>query len=105
MLLMEALLTSALGCFMPLWHSGASTSLCCSRTGATLVRGVVGSASMLKPVYSLAPVGNPGSDAPPSSSQLSTSSMWVRIASQWAIHALYAWTLVAPLVCTARDFS
>jgi serine incorporator 1/3 len=43
--------------------------------------------------------------APPTSySEVSEPSMWVRIASQWAIYLVYAWTLFAPLVCKGRDF-
>ncbi|OQR91827.1 serine incorporator-like [Achlya hypogyna] len=30
--------------------------------------------------------------------------MWVQIASQWIVLLLYVWTLVAPRVCTSRDF-
>lgn len=37
------------------------------------------------------------SNAPTATSELSTPSMWVRIGSQWAIHLIYAWTLVAPI--------
>jgi hypothetical protein len=37
--------------------------------------------------------------------ELSLASMWVRIGSQWLIYALYTWTLVAPIVCSGRDFS
>ena len=36
---------------------------------------------------------------------LSTVSMWVRIATQWTVQVLYAWTLVAPLCCPGRDWS
>ncbi|XP_043213545.1 serine incorporator 3-like [Amphibalanus amphitrite] len=32
-------------------------------------------------------------------------SMWVKIASSWVCLALYAWSLVAPLILTNRDFS
>jgi len=31
--------------------------------------------------------------------------MWVQIGSQWAVIALYLWTLVAPMCCPGRDFS
>jgi hypothetical protein len=31
--------------------------------------------------------------------------MWVQIAAQWAVAALYIWTLVAPALCPGRDFS
>lgn len=31
--------------------------------------------------------------------------MWVQISAQWAAVALYTWTLIAPAVCTNRDFS
>ena len=37
--------------------------------------------------------------------ELSLASMWVRIASQWLIYALYGWSLIAPRVCPNRDFS
>lgn len=45
------------------------------------------------------------SDSAGSNPELSVTGMWVRIGSQWAIHALYAWTLVAPFCCPNRDFS
>jgi len=32
-------------------------------------------------------------------------SMWVKIASSWVCLALYAWSLVAPVLLTNRDFS
>lgn len=41
-------------------------------------------------------VGNP---------ELSVTSMWVRMGSQFAIYILYAWILIAPAVCPNRDFS
>jgi hypothetical protein len=37
--------------------------------------------------------------------EMSTASMWVRIGSQWAIYALYGWTLMAPICLPNRDFS
>jgi len=30
---------------------------------------------------------------------------WVKIASQWAVFLLYLWTLIAPIICSGRDFS
>ncbi len=33
------------------------------------------------------------------------SNMWVNIITQWVLNGLYVWTLVAPMVCTGRDFS
>ena len=30
--------------------------------------------------------------------------MWMKVASQWAIVALYVWSLVAPLLFPDRDF-
>lgn len=32
-------------------------------------------------------------------------SVWIKIVSQWITFGLYVWTLIAPLVCTDRDFS
>lgn len=32
-------------------------------------------------------------------------SVWIKIVSQWLTFGLYVWTLIAPLVCTDRDFS
>lgn len=37
--------------------------------------------------------------------QVGKASMWVIIASQWLGLLLYLWTLVAPRLCTDRDFS
>jgi len=37
--------------------------------------------------------------------QLGTSSMWIKIISQWMTIGLYVWTLVAPQCCQGRDFS
>jgi len=31
--------------------------------------------------------------------------VWIKMATQWLTFALYVWTLIAPLVCTDRDFS
>eukprot|EP00301_Raphidiophrys_heterophryoidea_P016440 c26015_g1_i1.p1 GENE.c26015_g1_i1~~c26015_g1_i1.p1 ORF type:complete len:424 (-),score=100.58 c26015_g1_i1:210-1481(-) len=31
--------------------------------------------------------------------------VWIKIASQWATFAIYIWSLIAPFVCTGRDFS
>lgn len=36
--------------------------------------------------------------------QLSDTSVWVKIASQWATILLYVWTLVAPYIFTNREF-
>lgn len=38
-------------------------------------------------------------------SRSSPAAMWVQIGSQWAVIALYLWTLVAPMCCPGRDFS
>lgn len=38
-------------------------------------------------------------------SRTDVGAMWVNIASQWATIVLFAWTIVAPMVCTSRDFS
>lgn len=32
-------------------------------------------------------------------------SVWIKMVSQWLTFLLYIWTLIAPLVCTDRDFS
>lgn len=32
-------------------------------------------------------------------------SMWVKIGSKWFCEVLYLWTVIAPVVCWARDFS
>ena len=37
--------------------------------------------------------------------ELSVTSMWVRMGSQWAIHVLFLWSLIAPTCCPGRDFS
>jgi serine incorporator 1/3 len=37
--------------------------------------------------------------------ELSTESMWVRIASQWVIYIIYIWSLLAPICFPNRDFS
>lgn len=37
--------------------------------------------------------------------ELSEASMWVRISSQWLIHIVFIWTMVAPACCPGRDFS
>jgi hypothetical protein len=36
--------------------------------------------------------------------ELSAASMWARISTQFVIHALFLWSLVAPLCCPGRDF-
>lgn len=36
---------------------------------------------------------------------LSETSMWVKMASQWLSIIIYIWTLVAPLCCKGRDFT
>jgi hypothetical protein len=38
-------------------------------------------------------------------SSIGTANMWVNIGSAWTISLLYIWTLVAPKLCTCRDFS
>ncbi|RYG55152.1 hypothetical protein EON66_05970 [archaeon] len=38
-------------------------------------------------------------------SRNSFATMWVNIATQWATIILYTWTLIAPKLCTNRDFS
>jgi hypothetical protein len=50
--------------------------------------------------------GNPddANSGPTGNPELSTSSMWARIGSQWAIHLIYLWTMVAPICCPNRDF-
>lgn len=45
---------------------------------------------------SAAAAGNP---------EVSAASMWARIGSQWAIHVIYLWTMMAPTCCPGRDFS
>lgn len=35
----------------------------------------------------------------------SVASMWVRIVTQWLIHIMYIWTLIAPLCCKNRNFN
>jgi len=41
-----------------------------------------------------------------SSHSVSTwANVWVKIASQWICFLLYFWSLIAPLVCSGRDFS
>ena len=32
-------------------------------------------------------------------------SVWLKLASSWLVMALYAWTLVAPMILRGRDFS
>lgn len=32
-------------------------------------------------------------------------SMWIKIVSQWVCFSLYAWTMIAPAVCSGREFS
>jgi hypothetical protein len=32
-------------------------------------------------------------------------STWVKFSAQWVTMLLYLWSLIAPLVCTGRDFS
>lgn len=50
--------------------------------------------------------GNPpASNAVAANPELSDTSMWVRIGSQWAIHAVFLWSLIAPTCCPGRDFS
>lgn len=41
-------------------------------------------------------------NAPP---ELSLASMWARMGTQFCIHVLFTWTLVAPILCPGRDFS
>ena len=36
---------------------------------------------------------------------MSTENLWIKIVSQWAVIALYVWSLIAPLVLKDRDFS
>lgn len=31
--------------------------------------------------------------------------VWIKMATQWLTYLLYTWTLIAPLVCSGRDFS
>jgi hypothetical protein len=31
--------------------------------------------------------------------------VWIKVTSQWATYLLYIWTLIAPLVCSCREFS
>lgn len=31
--------------------------------------------------------------------------VWIKMAASWVIAALYGWTLIAPVVCSNRDFS
>ncbi len=40
-----------------------------------------------------------------SNTEASKESLWIKIASIIAVSLLYLWTVVAPLVCTSRDFS
>lgn len=44
------------------------------------------------------------SSGPALNPELSEASMWARIGSQWAIWALFIWTLVAPMCCPNREF-
>lgn len=37
--------------------------------------------------------------------QVSSLSMWIKIATSWVTMAVYLWTVVAPTVCPQRDFS
>lgn len=41
---------------------------------------------------------------PTSNPEISLASMWVRIVSQWLIHILFIWTMVAPICCPGREF-
>ncbi len=45
------------------------------------------------------------SDEPGANPELSVASMWVRIGTQWGVHVVYLWTLIAPTCCPNRDFS
>lgn len=36
---------------------------------------------------------------------LSKESMWIKFVSQWVTMLLFSWSVVAPVVCTGRDFS
>lgn len=50
--------------------------------------------------------GSPGSSNDPAGNpELSLASMWARIGSQFAIHVLFGWTLVAATCCPNRTFS
>lgn len=49
--------------------------------------------------------GSSNATTPSANPELSDASMWVRIASQWLLHVLYVWTLLAPTCCPGRDFS
>ena len=44
------------------------------------------------------------SNVPTGTPELSVASMWARMGSEFAIWALYTWTLVAPVCCPGRDF-
>jgi len=37
--------------------------------------------------------------------EISETSMWVKIVSQWFGYVIYLWTLMAPMCCPGRDFS
>ena len=47
-------------------------------------------------------IANEGSIANPSAGEVS---MWMVVASQWLMNALYFWTLLAPRLFSDRDFS
>ena len=50
--------------------------------------------------------GDPGaSNSPAGNPELSQASMWARIGTQFAIHAIFLWTIVAPMMFPNRDFS
>jgi serine incorporator 1/3 len=35
---------------------------------------------------------------------MGSESMWIKVVTQWVVAALYVWTIVAPVVCSGRDF-
>jgi hypothetical protein len=35
----------------------------------------------------------------------SVESMWIKIVTQWITMFLFIWTLIAPVVCTGREFN
>jgi hypothetical protein len=43
--------------------------------------------------------------SPAASPEQGRISMWVKIVSQWVIYAVFIWILIAPVVCSGRDFS
>jgi len=49
--------------------------------------------------------GSPSSaNSPTGNPELSNASMWARMGSQWAIHGLFLWTMIAPTCCPGRSF-